>query len=87
MNKVQNDNDLPLTVRLALDKIDDVELAIAASIDRFVHTSGARLSSAIEPRPGATYGFARQVVVVSRERPRCRITNRPVPRKRPPVAP
>lgn len=52
MNKVQNDNALPLAVRLALDKIDGIETVIAASIDRFVHTSGARLSSAIEPSPG-----------------------------------
>ena len=52
MNKVQKNNPLPLTVRIALDKIDDIETVIAASIDRFVHTSGARLSSAIEPSPG-----------------------------------
>ncbi len=52
MNKARTDNDLPLTMRLALNKIDDVELAIAASIDRFVHTSVTRLSSAIEPSPG-----------------------------------
>ena len=52
MNKVQTDNDLPLTVRMALNKIDDVELAIAASIDRFADTVGAELCNAIEPKSG-----------------------------------
>jgi hypothetical protein len=58
MNKVRNDETLPLAVRLALDKIDGIEAAITGSIDRFIHITGSNLSSAIEPSPDegrATY--------------------------------
>lgn len=51
MNKVQNDNAPPLAVRLALGKIDDVELAISASIDQFVQTVSTSLRSTKEPSP------------------------------------
>lgn len=49
MNKVSNDNPPPMAMRLALDKIDRIESAIAASIDRFADAVSAGLLSSEEP--------------------------------------
>jgi hypothetical protein len=52
MNKMPNDNPPPLAMRLILDRIDGIESAIAASIDRFADAVRADLLSAEEPNAG-----------------------------------
>lgn len=49
MNKVPNESPQPLAVRRLLDRIDGIEAAIAASIDRFAAAVAAELLSVEDP--------------------------------------
>lgn len=74
MNTAPTNRTLPLAVRLALERLDDIETAIAASIGRFADTVDSELCSACQAAPMPSEGVAGEAGTVPGGRSRCQVT-------------